>query len=132
MMNNKKISVVMGLLLIVIIGIAATNSQNKWKHKNLKVLPKGISSEVLDKVMENWKESLGVKCSFCHAPAADSNSHHLDFSSDANPKKNIARNMFRLTAKINKKYFHVNKDDKIQIVPVINCVTCHRGTPNPR
>jgi Photosynthetic reaction centre cytochrome C subunit len=99
--------------------------------RNLKVLPKDISHEDLGKVMDVWKTSLGVKCGFCHAPVADSTSHHLDFASDAKPEKNIARHMFRMTAKINKKYFSFDKDDKGNAIPAISCMTCHRGSPHP-
>jgi hypothetical protein len=39
--------------------------------------------------------------------------------------------MFRMTAKINKKYFSMNKDEKGTIIPSISCMTCHRGNPHP-
>jgi hypothetical protein len=38
--------------------------------------------------------------------------------------------MFRMTARINKKYFHFDKDDQ-GAVPAISCITCHRGSPHP-
>jgi hypothetical protein len=131
MTNIKKLSAALALIVVVMIGIAATNPPDEPKHKNLKILPKDISHEDLDKVMDSWKEALGVKCNFCHAPSADSASHHLDFASDAKPEKNIARHMFRMTAKINKKYFSFNKDDKGESIPAISCITCHRGNPHP-
>jgi len=81
--------------------------------------------------MDGFKEALGVKCNFCHAPEADSSSHHLDFASDAKPEKNIARHMMKMTAKINKKYFSFNKDESGNTVPAISCITCHRGNPHP-
>jgi Photosynthetic reaction centre cytochrome C subunit len=82
-------------------------------------------------VMKEWSTALGVKCSFCHAPSADSTVHHPDFASDAKPEKNIARHMFGMTAKINKKYFKFDKDDKGATIPAISCITCHRGSPHP-
>jgi hypothetical protein len=72
-----------------------------------------------------------VKCNFCHAPSADSTSHRLDFASDAKPEKDIARHMFKMTAKINKKYFSFNKDDQGKTVPSVTCMTCHRSSPHP-
>ncbi|MHA4810105.1 c-type cytochrome [Flavitalea flava] len=140
MLYYKKICVVLGLILFMLIGVAATrpadrpaeNRPIENKHKrNLKVLPKDISDDDLDKVMDHWKAALGVKCSFCHAPSKDTASRHLDFSSDAKPEKDIARHMFRMTAKINKKYFSFNKDDKGAIIPAVSCTTCHRGSAHP-
>jgi Photosynthetic reaction centre cytochrome C subunit len=132
MLHYKKFAVVTVLLALLVVGMSAIRPQDdKPKKRNLKVLPKDISHEDLDKVMDGWKAALGVKCNFCHAPSADSTSHHLDFASDAKPEKNIARHMFAMTAKINKKYFSFNKDDKGATIPAVSCVTCHRGSPHP-
>jgi Photosynthetic reaction centre cytochrome C subunit len=135
MLSNKKIAVAFGLIVFMVIGIAATRPQDGPGPKmNLKVLPKNISHDDLDKVMFEWKTALGVKCSFCHAASADSTSHRLDFASDAKPEKNIARSMFRMTGKINKKYFGFKKDDKDagDKMPAISCITCHHGEPHPQ
>lgn len=137
-LHGKKLAVALSLTALTILGMAATRPANvpadkplaEKKFKNLKVLPKDISGEDLGKVMDNWKAALGVKCNFCHAPSADSTSHHLDFASDAKPEKNVARQMFKMTAKINKKYFHFDKDEQGQ-VPAVSCMTCHRGNPHP-
>ena len=129
-MHYKKIAIVFAVITFTIIGMAATNPPDQ-RAKNLKVLPKDISHDDLDKVMDGWKSALGVKCGFCHAPSADSTSHHLDFASDAKPEKNIARHMYTMTAKINKKYFSFNKNDKGDVIPAVSCVTCHRGSPHP-
>jgi hypothetical protein len=132
MKHYKKILTGIVLIAFIAAGIAATTPpQDEHPHKNLKILPKNISHEDLDKVMDGFKAALGVKCNFCHAPSADTASHHLDFASDEKPEKNIARKMMKMTAKINKKYFSFNKDDKGLTVPAISCVTCHRGDPHP-
>jgi Photosynthetic reaction centre cytochrome C subunit len=130
MLHRKKFAVVIAISALTVIGMAATRPPEEGP-KNLKVLPKGISHDDLDKIMDGWKAALGVKCSFCHAPSADSTSHHLDYASDAKPEKNIARHMYKMTGKINKKYFSFDKDDKGAVIPAISCVTCHRGNPHP-
>jgi Photosynthetic reaction centre cytochrome C subunit len=130
MLHRKKFAVVIAISALTVIGMAATRPTEEGP-KNLKVLPKGISHDDLDKIMDGWKAALGVKCSFCHAPSADSTSHHLDYASDAKPEKNIARHMYKMTGKINKKYFSFDKDDKGAVIPAISCVTCHRGNPHP-
>lgn len=130
MLHYKKIAVVIGIVALTVGGMAATRPPEQGP-KNLKVLPKNISHEELGKIMDGWKTALGVKCSFCHAPSADSSSHHLDFASDAKPEKSMARYMYKMTGKINKKFFKMNKDDNGKIVSTITCVTCHRGNPHP-
>jgi hypothetical protein len=129
-MQHKKLITLTALFALMIVGMAAVNPPDDGP-KNLKVLPKNISHEDLDKVMDSWKAALGVKCNFCHAPSADTANHHLDFASDAKPEKNIARHMYKMTGKINKKYFSFAKDDKGASIAVISCVTCHRGSPHP-
>ncbi|HVY75748.1 MAG TPA: c-type cytochrome [Puia sp.] len=131
MILNKKTGVALILSLVLIGGIAATNPPEEHKFKNLKVLPKNISPEALDKVMDDFKAALGVKCNFCHAPSKDSNNHHLDFASDEKPEKNIARKMFKMTAKINKKYFNYNKNEQGEPIPTVECMTCHHGQEHP-
>jgi hypothetical protein len=95
------------------------------------VLPKDISHDDLDKIMDSFKDALGVKCNFCHAPSADSSNHHLDFASDAKPEKTAARHMYKMVGKINKKFFSMNKDANGAIVPTVTCMTCHHGSPHP-
>ena len=71
-MHRKKIFAVTVFISLIVFGIAATTPPDEPKHKNLKILPKNISKEDLDKIMDGFKEALGVKCNFCHAPEADS------------------------------------------------------------
>jgi cytochrome c553 len=100
------------------------------KKSNLKILPKDISHDDLHKVMEGFNVALGVKCNFCHAASQD-DPKHLDFKSDAKPEKEMARNMMRMTNKINKKYFHVKDADDTKAVLAVSCYTCHNGTAHP-
>ncbi len=131
MIFGKKslVAIVAGLFMVA--GIAATKPPEPPKYKNLKILPKNISKEDLDKVMDHFKTALGVKCSFCHAPSKDTAQKWPDFASDDKPEKNIARSMMKMTAKINKKFFKDNKNEQGVTVPAIECMTCHRGSPHP-
>src|SRR5450755_246000 len=131
MMRNKKGIVVLLVSLFIIVGIAATKPPEEHNFKNLKILPKNISKEDLDKVMDGFKAALGVKCGFCHAPSKDTTNHHPDFASDDKPEKNIARKMMKMTSKINKKYFSYNKNDQGVSVPTVQCMTCHHGKEHP-
>jgi hypothetical protein len=131
MIFSKKTGVAVVLGLVIVGGIAATKPPEEHKFKNLKILPKNISMQDLDKVMDQFKEALGVKCNFCHAASKDSSNHHLDFASDEKPEKNIARKMYKMTAKINKKYFNYNKNEEGDAIPTVECMTCHRGREHP-
>jgi len=128
-MRYKKIITISAALCFVAILSAFMPQQQEYKAKNLKVLPKDISHDDLDKVMDGFKVALGVKCNFCHAARADDPSK-LDFASDENHHKETARNMLRMTAKINKKYF--NKQGKDGSLKAISCVTCHNGNKHPQ
>ncbi len=136
MIFSRKSLVIMLVGLFIFLGIAATKPTEdkpteEHKYKNLKVLPKNISKEDLDKVMDGFKTALGVKCSFCHAPSKDTAQKWPDFASDEKPEKGIARYMMKMTTKINKKFFKDNKNEAGQAVPAISCMTCHRGKEHP-
>jgi hypothetical protein len=68
-------------------------------YKNLKILPKNISKEQLDSVMHHFTASLNVKCNFCHVRNEEAKS--WDFASDDNKHKLVAREMMKMTDKIN-------------------------------
>lgn len=125
---SKKLAVMLALGAIVIFSISATMPPG---HKNLKVLPKNISHEELDKVMDGFTAALGVKCNFCHAPSKD-NPKMPDFASDEKPEKNIARHMIKMSNRINKKFFHgKSKLGEENAMLAVSCVTCHHGSPRP-
>jgi cytochrome c553 len=133
MLHYKKFAVIAILFALTAIGMSAIRPPEDGKppKRNLKVLPKDITHEQLDSTMHSWTAALGVKCNFCHAPNADSTNHHLDFASDAKPEKKMARYMYAMTAKINKKFFKSDKDDNGMMMAAISCKTCHRGSPHP-
>lgn len=97
------------------------------KFKNLKVLPKNITEEKLDSIMEAFNYSLGVKCIFCHV--RPDSGEELNYVSDAKGEKDIARNMMRMTDNINKKYFNFNKEKTP--LQTITCISCHQKKARP-
>lgn len=130
MKKQKKTLFLAGILCMIIAVSAFTQPgqpQNE-KPKNLKVLPKNISNEELTKVMRGFNAALGVKCNYCHAPKSNGEKG-MDFASDANPKKNVAREMIKMTQKINKKYFNKEHDGGLKN---ISCETCHNGAAKPK
>ena len=131
MLTKSKFFIATGLsCLVSIVALTSMTSQRDETFKNLKVLPKDISHDLLEKVMHDWSGSLGVHCDFCHVKNADGKG--LNFESDAKPEKHAAREMYEMMNGINKKYFEAKKDSSGMIMTTgVNCYTCHRGVPHP-
>ncbi len=88
--------------------------------KNLKVLPDNTDLRV---VMRGFAGALGVECEFCHT------ANRQDRASDANPMKDKARSMIRMTDDLNEKYLAQMPDRHPDVS--ITCGTCHRGEKLP-
>ena len=124
---------ILTLLSAIIIGTSATMPQQEEKthpeHTNLKVLPKKISHDELDKVMKHYNAALGVRCNFCHV--RNEETKKMDFASDAKEEKVSARAMMKMTNKLNIKNFGEKKSQYNQAVMEVSCATCHRGKSHP-
>jgi hypothetical protein len=129
MQVSRKYGVLIAMAIVVIAGIAAVPSPPN-DYKNLKVLPKDISTKDLSRIMiDEFEDGLGVSCGFCHAEEKDS--HKLDYASDEKPEKEIARLMMKMTLDVNEKYFQVTHPLIGDSVLSITCMTCHKGQPRP-
>ena len=94
--------------------------------KNLKIFPAEIPRERLIEIMQGYTVSLGVKCTFCHV-GEEGKRETMDFASDANKHKDVARMMMAMTRRINEQDFAVKDVTKLKVT----CYTCHRGSPHP-
>lgn len=129
MLHKRKILTLLSLTTFIILGMAAAKAP-VLKERNLKILPKDISDEKLDSIMQTYNIALGVKCNFCHVPVKgfiDS----LDYVSDTEPMKENAREMMRMTIEINKTNFYFDKNIRPEYLNTVTCKTCHRGEPFP-
>ncbi|SEB18090.1 c-type cytochrome [Pedobacter hartonius] len=122
--------ITLSLLIFTVVLMSAFMPQAPNKANNLKILPKDISHEELDKIMDGFKVALGVKCSFCHSADKD-DPKHMDFASDTKLEKEMARDMMRMTININKKYFHIKDAGDTKAVLAVSCFTCHNGNAHP-
>ncbi|HEX2682842.1 MAG TPA: c-type cytochrome [Ferruginibacter sp.] len=129
MITFKKLKVFAGLALFICIGIAAVKQPASSEFKNLQVLPKNITADSLDRIMDRFNADLGVDCKFCHV--RDKKADTLMFDKDDKSEKEIARNMMRMTADINKKYFQFNETVTADQVQAVTCYTCHKANPMP-
>jgi hypothetical protein len=105
---------------------AARPAPPPYVPKNLKVLPDNTNLRV---VMRSFAGALGVECEFCHAAADPVTHREGDRASDANPMKDKARSMIRMTDDLNEKYLAQMSDRHPDVS--ISCGTCHRGEKLP-
>jgi hypothetical protein len=129
MKSFRKLKVIAALVIFVFTGIAAVKQPVKDKFKNLQVLPKNITEDSLDKIMDGFNLAMGVNCSFCHVK--DTKADKLVFEKDDKSEKEIARKMMRMTSYINKNYFQFNEDVKVTQMQPVTCYTCHKGIVIP-
>ena len=94
---------------------------------NLKVLPKDTTGPQVISIMRNFEGQLGVECTYCHAK--DPATGPPNFASDANPMKDRARVMMKMTSTINTEYLTQLTDPKPE--NPVTCGTCHRGMAQP-
>jgi hypothetical protein len=127
----KKIKTISIMCCFIIIASATIKANPKEKEfKNLKILPKNISSKELNEIMiDEFSEGTGMTCGSCHAKENDS--EKLNYASDAKAEKQIARTMMKMTLKMNQKYFGIRHPKIGSQVLSINCATCHKGEPIP-
>lgn len=120
--------ITLSLIVCLTTVLFAFMKDKKIRYDNLKVLSKNTTKQEMDSVMRHFSQSLGVKCTYCHVRGNDEQKN-FDFASDANNNKLIARDMMRMMAKINKKYFKESVNgNQIQAV---SCYSCHHGQENP-
>jgi len=128
-MRRNKILVLAGMTAFVMLGVAAVQAPHQ-QERNLQVLPKDISDQKLDSIMQTYNKALGVKCEFCHVKKKIFPGD-IDYAADTEPMKEEARKMMRMTIEINKNNFWYNKSDQPEYLKTVTCNTCHRGDPFP-
>ena len=129
MRSFRKVKVIAALSIFVFIGMAAVKQPVNTGFKNLQVLPKNITADSLNKIMDGFNASMGVNCKFCHY--RDKKADTLIFDSDEKSEKEIARKMMRMTKDINKNYFQFNEEVTAVQVQAVTCYTCHKGIVIP-
>jgi hypothetical protein len=124
---KRVLTVTICFIALVLMSFAITKDEPLYK--NLKVLPKNTTKKQMDSVMHHFTGSLGVKCNFCHVFNTEKKA--LDFASDDNKHKNISRDMMRMTARLNKKYFDIKNSKSLDAKLEVTCFTCHNGKEHP-
>ena len=124
---------------LAIVALAASSPlAAQQPPQNLKVLPKDIPRPELTAIMRGFTAALGVRCEYCHAlrdgvtpePGQPIQINQLNLPSDANPKKDKARFMLRMTDSLNRVVL-ASMPDRRDPPVAVNCMTCHRQNPVP-
>jgi hypothetical protein len=102
--------------------LAASSLYAQQEPGNLKLLT-GLSKLQLQRYMNVMRAGLGVHCDYCHVAPSEANGNKWDFASDANPKKDVARRMIKMTMDLNANSFKGQ--------PAVTCFTCHNGHVDP-
>ncbi len=114
------------LVLALLPGPGSTQVPNEFS--NLQILPEDISKGELMGIMRGMAGALGTRCWFCHVPGENKESlEGMDFVSDENEKKVIAREMMRMTQEINLTFMAKAVESPLRV----ECVTCHHGVTKP-
>ena len=130
---SAAVSVASAALVLALAGHALAQEPPAWdwpdKAKNLKVLPKTTSKEELRGAMMAFTRSLGVRCNHCHVGEEGKPLSTFDFASDKNPKKDIARDMMRMTGDVHADLNKMKLQGTHRVT--VGCITCHHGRPTP-
>ena len=127
---KKTYLITLGLAGMVALSLAFTKEEEPL-YKNLKVLPKKITKEQMDSVMHHFTASLNVKCNFCHVRNEETKT--WNFAADDNKHILFARELMKMTDKINDKYFNVTGGKKnMNAQLMVTCYTCHNGNTDPQ
>ena len=111
-----------GALAVALLGAASVRAQQPGPQpseqffKNVTVL-KTLPAHLMQPTMQLMEIALGVHCVYCHD--ADNTKRDLD----GKPQKEIARQMIRMVADINRTQFAGRE--------VVTCFTCHQGNTRP-
>ena len=96
---------------------------------NLQIFPKDTPREQVIATMQQFTQSLGVQCNYCHVQ--EGRGGRNDMASDEKPTKKAARGMMMLAREINTKLPEaIGKP--ADATTRVGCATCHRGVPIPK
>lgn len=114
-------------MLLTISGMALAQPAQE-EPENLQVLPKDWTRPQVINVMQAFTAALGVGCNHCHVMSQGA---PPDFASDDKEEKEMARAMMRITTDLNTKLpveFGIPANELTRV----QCITCHRGVPEPK
>lgn len=123
---ERQDSVRKALVAEVLRSVAGRENEPAGKvFKNVQVNKNMPASEFLAMMNEQYGRSIGASCTGCHTNTNVEGVLKIDWADDAPKKKQIARQMERMTQVINKDLSRVKELDQPYVKT--SCVMCHRG-----
>jgi len=123
---ERQDSVRRALVAQVLQSIAGRENEPAGKvFKNVQLNKTMPAKEFLDMMNEQYGRSIGASCTGCHTNTNVAGVLNVDWADDEPKKKQISRQMERMTQSINKDLAKVKELD--QPFPKATCVMCHRG-----
>lgn len=119
--------------LAVLAAPAAGQAPGKWPPDSLvnpQVFPRGTPVMQVVGVMRDFAGALGVRCHHCHVGEEGMPLARHDFASDEKRTKQVARQMMRMVAEINRRIDTLPEGPPGSVIEV-TCRTCHRGVSRP-
>jgi Photosynthetic reaction centre cytochrome C subunit len=117
----------LALVWAAIVGSTSLLAQGGAAPRNLRILTPDVD---IQRMMTRFNSALGVQCAYCHVAN--------DFASDANPKKDVARNMLRMLQLVADRFPDSGNDFRnSRYLPFpegkqyVTCFTCHQGAALP-
>lgn len=111
------------LVLLVVLGVGMSAPSRAWAQAPERSTPNIVT---VVETMRVYTQALGVECIFCHVQGDNG---RLNYRSDDNPRKPVARKMIAMTADINTM---IGLGQSEHSTTRVTCLTCHRGVPDPR
>jgi len=128
MFTHIRVSTILMIAAALLLsGAGATLAALPDEFTNLKVLPKDVGKRQLLDAMESFTKGLGQSCDFCHVMKTPGDFDSMDWPSDENKHKNVAREMMKMANTINGDLLPESDEGKLRV----RCITCHRGLKNP-
>jgi hypothetical protein len=118
----------LAIVVLLVTGGIASAQPPAQEPENLKVLPKDWTRAQVINVMEAFTSALGVGCNHCHVMNQGS---PPDFASDDKDEKDKARAMMKITGDLNAR-LPMDFGEPASDLTRIQCITCHRGVPEPK
>ena len=122
------------LIAAALLLLPASAVEAQWPPEsftNLKVFPKDITLRDLTAEMRGYTRALGVRCTYCHVGEEGADPATYKFAADEKPAKLSARRMIELVRAINTQYLS-SLEKRVDPPVKVECITCHRGTTEPR
>lgn len=97
---------------------------------NIQALPKDVTVREVRTMMRGFAGALGVRCTHCHVGDDPNDLTSIDFPADDKIEKRKAREMIRMTRRINEELL-AQVPERSDPPVVVQCRTCHHSLTRP-